>query len=664
MGIQHIFNLVKKNKTLENRIKDQVIPSQPYTTEYIKDLIEQKSEQTQLSSSEINNNNVLYFNALKSNKNDYISKFDDINLDMIYNKINDKALMISGDFWGIQGFIFDGLAKKRATKIIRSRSANVQIINFIVSKIVEEMFDGDTVLIGAGKFLILAKHQSNWQDKLTFIQSELDNFFVNNYFGRSGLILSATETSVEVLKNGVSSDKSQTIKQVFDNLSYENEMNKFSKFNFHNRKSDSDFLVNSFENLSNHDEMCEFCNLRIGKKHKDKNSDEVVNSCDICQSNIDLGKELVNNNQFMRVVKNSTNAIQIMTVNNINYGLEFYKTFDTLESNVKNSDIAIFNILESTKENINTSWLEKMPKLKYWSLSSRIPFTKDTDYNFYRPKTFDEILGNSSGLMALKADVDMLGDTFKDFLYDLDAPFKKFIRLSRELDFFFSDYISSLIAKDENYKEKIYVIFTGGDDVFVIGEWKEIIRFAKDLRNKFHKFSNQTTTLSVGIVMFKGGSLKDISELTDDAEKRAKSVENNSRDGIDIFNYSMKFSQFLNIESEFINIINALPKEKVTSSFLYRLMSFARMSQQSINFKNKNTNQDNEFFVEHFLWKSKLNYTYSRNIKAIDEIYNKLEKLIAENGEKTIPSIMMAIYRQRESNEKLFTSKGNINEIN
>ena len=78
----------------------------------------------------------------------------------------------------------------------------------------------------------------------------------------------------------------------------------------------------------------------------------------------------------------------------------------------------------------------------------------DEKHGFKIPKTFDDILDNSSGLMALKADVDTMGDTFREFLQDEQIPFKKFIRLSREMDLFFSDYVSDLINKNDDYREK------------------------------------------------------------------------------------------------------------------------------------------------------------------------------------------------------------------
>jgi CRISPR-associated protein Csm1 len=52
------------------------------------------------------------------------------------------------------------------------------------------------------------------------------------------------------------------------------------------------------------------------------------------------------------------------------------------------------------------------------------------------------------------------------------------------VDYFFSVYAGELM-KEKN----IYTVFAGGDDIFVLGAWDEVIDFAKALREKFMEFS-------------------------------------------------------------------------------------------------------------------------------------------------------------------------------
>ena len=171
----------------------------------------------------------------------------------------------------------------------------------------------------------------------------------------------------------------------------------------------------------------------------------------------------------------------------------------------------------------------------------------------------------------MKADVDKLGDTFRDFYM---TSFKKFNRLSRELDFFFSDYATSLM---EN--RNLYTVFAGGDDLFLIGEYQEIIKFAKEIRKEFYKFALEKSTLSMGLVMFKPSTpINYISQLADEAESRAKLVtlrdSDETRDGIDLFGISMKFQEFLNIESKFDKIIEFLENNEVDTTTFYYVIGY------------------------------------------------------------------------------------------
>ena len=235
--------------------------------------------------------------------------------------------------------------------------------------------------------------------------------------------------------------------------------------------------------------------------------------------------------------------------------------------------------------------------------------------------------------MALKADIDKLGDTFRE-LYKED--FRKFNRLSREVEFFFSDYITSLVAKREN----VYTVFAGGDDLFLIGEYREIVGLAKEIRDEFYQFSLNKTTISMGLVMFKPSTpITFVSKMADDAEKRAK-IE---RDSIDIFGVSMKFEEFIDIEDSFERVVNYLKENGVeTTTFYYRLIELCDM--------RENINRD----VRNAMWKSKLNYLFIRNIKKENndiKIFNLLNTLI-EKGEKFKPSIFLKIYQNRDEKKE------------
>jgi CRISPR-associated protein Csm1 len=603
--IEHIFNGINRKNSNNTNIN-----SQEFKKEYIENY---KNNYKDNNYSIHDDFSKKYYESLKpSNNNSIISKYDDEKIDNLVEKLGDDILMISGDFWGIQKFIFDGLVSKNASKILRSRSAMVQLITFVVVDMIKKEFkDSDTVLFGAGKFLILARVEDNQYTKLNQIQKKLDNYFLQNFFGQNGFIISTSQTT----KDRILSQESGEMKKDLESLAKDNESKKLNKFDFRNLEDD-DICIDVFANSD--DDICEFCKKRAVNDKKE--------SCNICENQIKLGTEL-SKNRYLEITNNkSSQSIEI---------------FDNYYANFSNKKPS------SNEYNFDISSNE-YDGIKKWSLNSYVALNENRSI-----KTFEELSKNSQGLIALKADVDKLGDTFRDFYM---TSFKKFNRLSRELDFFFSDYATNLM---EN--KKLYTVFAGGDDLFLIGEYKEVIEFAKVIREKFYKFALEKSTLSMGLVMFKSSTpINYISHLADQAEARAKAVISNqysnksqkeieklktnskeelTRDGIDIFGISMKFGEFLSIENEFSKVVNILEVQKDdTTSFYYRLIDFCNM-------KDK-LNED----ITNAMWKSKLNYVVRRNIKSENQndILNICNNLIENYGKKLLPSIFIKLYKNRD----------------
>jgi CRISPR-associated protein Csm1 len=609
--IEHIFNEHKGNKNKE------YINSQEFEVDYIKNYNGHYKHKNFESDNDFEKQ---YYYALQpSNHNSIISKYDDEKIDKLLDSLGENLIMISGDFWGIQKFIFDTLNSSKASKILRSRSTIIQLITYVISDIIKrEFFGSNSVLFGAGKFLILAKSEDNYKDKIKLIQEEINNYFLKNYFGQNGFILSYTKTT----KSNILNQNSQEMKENLESLASDNEIKKLNKFNFL-KLEDSDICKDIFSYKD--DEVCNFCNKRVATLQI---NDEKV--CSVCNSQIILGEQIVTSN-YIKISSEKISNIVIFKYKNSEYSVKFYKDLKDIDSCKKNS-IAMFDI--------SSNEYKKYPK---WSLKSYVPQNINSNV-----KTFEEIAKGSSGLFALKADVDKLGDTFREYYM---TSFKKFNRLSRELDFFFSDYITKII--EESYKN-CYIVFAGGDDLFLIGEYKEVVKLAKTIRKEFYKFSLQKSTLSIGLVMFKPSTpINYISHLADEAESRAKLVttkgSNLTRDGIDLFGISMKFDEFLKIEADFKEIILFLEENvQDSTTFYYRLLDFCDMKEH--------INQD----IKNAMWKSKLNYVIRRNIDKGNnnfDIYKKLFNLIEEYGEKLKPSIFLKIYQNRDKTDKRRVNK-------
>ncbi len=599
MKIAHIFNAVDKKHENNTTIDTQEFMGKFWIkkqSHYSYDKEEYDSDFSRL----------YYHGLVPSNDDNLISKYDDDKIARLKEKLGKDLILISGDFWGIQKFITEDLTTKKASKILRSRSAMVLLITYAISKEIQNIFKGsETLLFGAGKFTILAKEEGDYRDKIKSLQDELNNYFLQNYFGQNGFILSTS--------------KDMNI----DKLGKDNELKKLKKFDLLNC-SDEDILIDPFKGARRDDDICEFCKKRVANSRVDK----TTLSCDICANEIRLGRKLTKK-RYISIYgierKKSKNHIELIKLNNKYY----YASFSNYTDNLKDD---IFDITH-----------EPFYDYPQWALNSYVPIDELGDV-----KNFNEYVKEgqkviSSGLMALKADIDKLGDTFRE-LYRED--FRKFNRLSREVEYFFSTYITSLIEKKRN----VYTVFAGGDDLFLIGEYREIVELAKEIRKEFLVFSLGKTTISMGLVMFKPTTpINFVSKMADNAEKRAKK----ERDSIDIFGVSMKFDEFFRIEKEFKEVIDFLEEySQDTTTFYYRLIELCDMKESV----DRALNGEKRFNPNDALWKSKLNYLFKRNIRKEDNkksrIFDILSQLI-ELGEQFKPFIFLKIYNNRDRKKEI-----------
>ena len=136
--------------------------------------------------------------------------------------LNDKMMLISGDFYGIQKFIFEGLATKNASKVLRAKSAFVQLFTITLARYIchqlsiEEKY---IVSANAGKFEILSPVTDD--TKIVEIQKEVDKYFITNFYGLSGMSIS----SMTCLKDDFSNKEKYLIvsrQRNFKSLIYNN----------------------------------------------------------------------------------------------------------------------------------------------------------------------------------------------------------------------------------------------------------------------------------------------------------------------------------------------------------------------------------------------------------------------------------------------------------
>lgn len=181
-------------------------------------------------------------------------------------------------------------------------------------------------------------------------------------------------------------------------------------------------------------------------------------------------------------------------------------------------------------------------------------------------------------LAVVRLDVDDLGAAFMaGFSYQDGGKYNTLARsatFSRSMSLFFKVYINQF-AKDK----KISIIYAGGDDVFALGSWQDIIAFTITLRQQFIKWTNGKLTLSAGIGLFPDKT--PVSIMAEETGKLEGAAKDNDKDSISLFDktYTFKFYQFIDhIYKEKLEKIRhyfSIQDER-GKSFVYKLIELLR----------------------------------------------------------------------------------------
>ena len=168
-----------------------------------------------------------------------------------------KFLLIQGDFFGIQDFIFasGGETNKRAAKLLRGRSFYVSLLSECAAlKVLDALNLPATsqVINAAGKFMIVAPNTNDTKASLKQVRAELNQWFLAHSFGQAGVGLAWTEASCKDFQRGKVGDTSPSpYKKLIEKLFKQLEIIKNQRFdlcgNHHAPKVFTEFL-DSFDN--------------------------------------------------------------------------------------------------------------------------------------------------------------------------------------------------------------------------------------------------------------------------------------------------------------------------------------------------------------------------------------------------------------------------------
>lgn len=578
-----------------------------------------------------------------------------------------KFLLVQGDFFGIQDFIFAGgnQTNKQAAKLMRGRSFYVSLLTELAAlKILDalELPSTSQIINAAGKFLIVAPATADARVKLEQVEREINDWFLQYSFGEAGIGLALLPACCnDFLKRHKEQGKRNftgLMKALFEQL----EQAKLQRMNLCSANAPDAIFRGALDRYKNG--VCEL-NSKLPA------DDAEAKRSQLSADQVEIGEKLTKQARLL-ITRNSLNH-NTLKLDIFGYRVQF--TDDELESGKFGKEADTGNLLRAWDFSTAEKGQENQALWNGYArrtINGYVPRFTDQDLMSARFGKYDKIdeddrkqeeagklktlnhiacddrqprdgeltkWQGQAALMTLKGDIDNLGTLFQQGY--ADPTFAKMAALSRQVNAFFTVWLPWYCA--EKYPDT-YTVFAGGDDFFLIGPWHSTLKLARDMRQSFTRYvaENAEITFSAGMVMTKPG--KPIHHLVDSAESAledAKAYRPSTaiwqgasgkgkaptKNAVCVYGYTVSWVDFGNLLAASEKLDALLDDHRLTMGYRYGLL---HLTDRAASGKPEDT-----------IWRSQLAYRTRRFVvdklkKDQAESQRVQTELMKEIGEKGI----------------------------
>jgi len=539
----------------------------------------------------------------------------------------EKFLLVQGDFFGIQEFIFaeGGLTNRQAAKILRGRSFQVALFTELAALRLLELLElppTSQVLNAAGKFLIVAPNLKATRERLKEAREEFNAWFLSRTFGLAGLGLAWLPASANDFcgRQGPGHAFSGLVKEMFKGL----EKAKYQRYNLVQAESavlEADFKPG----------VCAW-HGRLPAEPGPEENDEP--SCALSRDQIWMGLNLTKNNRLLVLREGASEDLkgdEVSELSMFGFRVGFTKEesvsgrFGALAASGALRRCWDFSLPEDFETPLWRGYARRhinayVPKYSEEDLPE-LKEKKEDQVKAGAVKTFDHlakadrepdakgILRGHVALAILKGDVDDLGLIFQTLNDQAPKPsFAKWAGLSRQVNAFFALYLPALCAQKFT---NTYTVFAGGDDFFLIGPWHSVQELAGMMALEFKKYAacNSKIHFSAGMVLKKpGGPVTALAEEAEKALKRAKDLkqtkEKPGKNAFCLFGAVESWDKWPDLVKMEEDLAGLDAKYDFSTGFLYKLLGLLEMSLKADK-------------PEAALWRSRLAYDTARHLERL-----------------------------------------------
>lgn len=580
---------------------------------------------------------------------------------MRYRQDGDEAklLLIQGDFFGIQDFIFStgGETQKRANKLLRGKSFYVSLLTELAAvRLLEALSLPSTSQItnAAGKFLLVAPNTPRTHRILEDVKHEFAAWFRQHSFNVSGIGLASTPACANDFLTGGPHDEEPPFRRLMRRLFTALETAKYQRLHLTSPAMAQDAIQHDF--LARFDAEKGVCALD-GRSPADVrlSGHDSPWVSRLARDQVNIGHWLAQPDRQRLLITREKSLHDGLGVPVFGYAISF--TGDAEAS-------GHFGALAQQGELIRC-WDIALPRLNDTSLfhgygrrfiNAYVPLFDAPDG--FEPERYGDAAAleevvpghikslehlacedrgpllnehqwvGQRALHVLKGDVDDLGLLFERGL--AQPSFARMAALSRQMHFFYSLWLPAWCAE---HAPDSYTVFAGGDDFFLIGPWKQTTRLALEMREHFGQFSahNPHIHFSAGLLQVKPGApIRLLAEQGEAALEQAKAQP--GKDSVTLYGQSVSWPTLATLLATADQLLAQRREGQVplSTAYLYGLLELSQMASEV------------DTRPEAGLWRSYLSYRTQRNV---------LSKMARHPGE----SSEAYAARQKRAQEEVLT---------
>ncbi|WP_299029895.1 type III-A CRISPR-associated protein Cas10/Csm1 [uncultured Thermanaerothrix sp.] len=433
------------------------------------------------------------------------------------------ALLVGGDLSGVQDFIYT-ITDRGATSSLRGRSFYLQLLTEVAARYILRCLDlpiTNLIYVGGGNFYLLARATDT--EDLNRIRQDLSRILYRHHQGDLYLAVAGLPLAARDFFEGRISQKWQELGELLQAV-------KKQRF----VELPAPELADLFKpqgHGGNEQVQCSVCGREYEDVHPDKDNPD-VRKCDACESfEEEIGDPLRKAHYLIwdfepqlpappaQFAPSNRSTSWKAVLKDLGLHVHIEETLNGLHA--PKGRRLILALDESSWKNLRPSAQVAVGRRFLVNVTPLVSGQDISEYGEkYRQrveqslregavKPFELLAMQAEGIKrlgVLRMDVDNLGQLFAQGLGE-KATLSRVAALSFAISLYFEGWVGVLAQRRNRQNgDRLYAIYSGGDDLFFVGAWDEVVELAREIRRDLTPYAANHPGIhtSAGMVLIGG----------------------------------------------------------------------------------------------------------------------------------------------------------------